>query len=145
MDLIRQNSIISETTLTAYINADYVVLTETPFTLKIGCYSPELKALYQHFNDSSAAFLTAYNPFSNIESDTDNAQANQRLIAELTKRNLRYISGVGRDPKGLWADEASHLVLGLTLADSKDIAAHFRQNALVWVDHNAIPELILMR
>ncbi len=56
-----------------------------------------------------------------------------------------FIPGVGEDPKGEWANEASLLVLGLSLKAAKSLGDKYRQNAIVFAAKDAIFRLTLLR
>ncbi len=137
---------ISPETLLAYQKTIYrVKAMPKAWTLRLGRRSARLISLYRQENLFTAAFLTAYNPYSQKKSKAKNVAAQNRLVEELRKMGLSFISGVGEDPKGQWAGEASLLVLGLNLKDAKAFGAKYRQNALVFAGKNAIPRLILLQ
>jgi len=48
----------------AFAETHYIVHHEAPFAMHIGQPCPELKALMAEHNALSAAFITAWNPFS---------------------------------------------------------------------------------
>ena len=50
--------------LHAFADTHYIVHHEAPFAMHIGQPSPELKAPIAQHNALSAAFITAWNPFS---------------------------------------------------------------------------------
>jgi hypothetical protein len=60
----------------------------------------------------------------------------------LRARSLRAYPGVGQHPQNGWPGESSFLVMGLSLASAKILAAAFDQNALVWSGADATPRLI---
>ncbi len=55
------------------------------------------------------------------------------------------IPGYGRDPTGEWPPEDSVLALGFNLEDSMDFGRRFGQNAVVFIEVNKEPRLILLR
>ena len=132
-------------TVTAYLATEYRVLGSHPFTLKAKQASPELRALYQQEQVQSAAFLTAWNPYSETQTHTDNHAAQMRLLAELSQRQLPVLPGLGCDPLGEWEAEESILILGIGLDDAKTLGNQFKQNALTWAGADATPQLILLR
>ena len=136
---------IALATLDAYVNADYWVGGSTPFTLKIDCFSPQLQFFLQHHQSHCAALITAFNPYSQMLTPQQNACADRRLLAELSRRQLTYIEGVSSDPQQQWSHEKSYLILNLALNQSKRLAQQFQQNGLVWSDADAIPRLVLVR
>lgn len=76
------------------------------------------------------AFITAWNPFSQVQPRSDNRAAQHALLAALRKlRNTLFIRpaiGVGRE----WR-EPSFFVVGPLLAEMDGLAQQFRQNAYV--------------
>jgi hypothetical protein len=129
----------------AYEVTNFHVKAETAFTLNVGKASEVLKALLKKNNVTSAAFITAWNPYSQSLSDEENQSRNEQLKIELIIRSLKFIDGFGQDPLGQWSGEDSFLILGIDLEASKKLGIQFEQNAIVWSDSDAIPKLILLR
>ncbi len=115
------------------------------FVLRIGAYSAPLAELYVSADDSSAAFVTAFNPRSETQSADVNATAHARLGAELAAAGYRLVEGAGEDPDGLWLAERSYLVLGIELEAAQEVGRRYGQNAIVWVGADAVPTLVLLR
>jgi hypothetical protein len=118
------------------------------FILHIDEYSRPLSQLFADSGYRCAAFITASNPFSEPHGVEENLAACARLRDELLRRSCRaehILNGEGRDITGTWPGEKSFLVLGLDLETSRQLGREFRQNAVVWVDEDAIPRLILLR
>ena len=57
-----------------YEKTHFIVQSTPEFVLKIGQYSEELKQLFIHRSLSTAAFITAYNPFSQQLPDDENLE-----------------------------------------------------------------------
>lgn len=132
--------------IAAFKTTNYIVLTEQQdFTLRIGEHSPALGALYKKTNTGWSAFITAYNPLSSLQDHDTNEAANKRLYDHLSSPYRHVFQGNGADPKGLWPPEPSFFVLGIDLPAAKLLGKQFRQDAIVWVDSDAIPQLILLR
>lgn len=129
----------------AYEATNFHVKFEPDFILNVGKASEEVNALFKQNNVSSATFITAWNPYSKPLSEKDNQERNEQLRAELGRRSLKYIDGFGQDPAGQWAGEDSFLVLGISLEAAKKLGNQFEQNAIVWVDEDFVPKLILLR
>ena len=136
---------IADNLLESYRNTDYKVQGQDPFILKIGQSSEPLLRLYKQHRCDCAAFITASNPFSQKLDPSINAQRHLDLMADLTSRSLIFIDGVGigKDPD--WPGEASFLVIGLALEASRVLGTKFNQNAIVWCDAEAMPQLVLLR
>lgn len=72
----------------AFTETDYIVHHEPPFTMNIGKPSPALKALMTEHNALSAAFITAWNPFSQNLPALENKARQDELKANLKRRGL---------------------------------------------------------
>lgn len=142
---MRQDTLIPAETVQAYLATEFRVLNPAPFTLRLSQASAELQALYRQSDVQCAAFLTAWNPYSESRSATDNEGAQRCLLKDIGELKLRAIPGIGLDPSGEWEGEPSCLVLGMSQAVARDIGNRFKQNAIVWAGSDAIPELILLR
>jgi hypothetical protein len=129
----------------AYRATNYRVLGENPFVLKIGQSSVPLKNLYHEHGCRSAAFLTAWNPFSRPTANDENSRLQALLEIELSGVSTALVPGIGEDSSGQWPGEESTLALGLSLSDAKSIGIRFEQNAFVWIDGDANPELLILK
>ena len=138
-------SILDIDLISAYEVTNFHVKAEPAFTLNVGKASEELKALFKQNKVTSAAFITAWNPYSKSLSVKENQARNDQLKNELIIRSLKFIDGFGQDPLGQWSGEDSFLVLGIDLEASKKLGNQFEQNAIVWMDEDAVPKLILLR
>ena len=135
---------ISSDLIAAYQATLYCVNGCVPeFTLRIGQHSRALADLYQKMGISSAAFITAWNPNSQPLPADVNDVRQKNLIACLLEMGVPFYLGEGSSPDGKWR-EPSLLALGIKKADARALAAQFEQNAFVYCDQDAIPELILM-
>lgn len=137
---------LSKTMINAYRTAHYRVATATPpFVLLIKKQSLELAALMKLHDVTNAAFLTAYNPFSRLTDRNLNIRAHKALMGELIRMGLVYFEGAGEDPSGKWKSEPSFLVLGIPMEDARKLGDKYKQNAVVWADGDAVPQIILLR
>jgi hypothetical protein len=139
---IHQNHSISKELWQAYEETEFKVYSDNSFTLKIGNYSDELNSLINESKCLSAAFITAYNPFSKQLSESENSERQDGLRQELAKRGLKCYDGVGQHPSGQWPGEPSLLILGLSKEAALALARNLEQNAFVWSDSSAVPQLI---
>ena len=112
--------------------------------MKVGKSSAELVKWFQT-NDDQAAYITAWNPFGRKISDNENYVAEQKLIAEIESRELFYLKGESIDPSGLWPNEPSLLIFGITLESAKELVKRYRQNGFIYISDDAKPQLILLR
>jgi hypothetical protein len=130
----------------AYLATDYRLgHTKQDIVLTIGLHSNRLAALYKDKDVNCGAFITAYNPKGVIQPDFANEKAHLQLAAKLKLLGLHAIEGSGSEENSEWPSEKSFFALGLNRADSIEIGLHFDQDAIVWVDETAVPELVLLR
>jgi hypothetical protein len=141
-------SAIAEDLIMAYRSAHYRAGSgRDAITLRVDEPSEPLSRLFAVSGHRCAAFITACNPFGAQES----LEANMRACAALRDRLDSYVArpdqiieGMGIDPSGEWPAEKSFLVLGLDLDASCILGEEFGQNAIVWVEADAVPRLILL-
>lgn len=131
--------------IAAYEVTNFHVNADPAFILNVNKASAELKTLFKHNRVDSAAFITAWNPYSEALSSEENQARNGQLENELNQRSLKFIKGVGQDPLGQWTGEDSFLVLDISLEASKKLGVQFEQNAIVWAGKDAVPQLVLLR
>ncbi len=138
-------SAIPDELFKAYRSTHYRVLEPSDFVFRIGEYSESLALLYKEEDVSSAAFLTAWNPFSRTTEQRLNDKADQKLRDMLQADNIRFLNGMGEDPEGLWSAERSVLALGISLETAIAIGEMYYQNAIVWIAADAVPQLKVLR
>jgi hypothetical protein len=138
-------SSIPRQTIEAYLATDYSIWGSRRFILRIEQRNDDLTALYQRYEVSSAAVLTAWNPHSETRSDRENQNAQMELISEIDRLCLRHEPGEGTDPSGKWPPEPSRLVLGIDLETAQSLGRKFMQNGFVWIDTDGVPLLVLLR
>ena len=138
-------SSVNEELQEAYRATNYNVLGPPSFTLKIGVESPDIANLYRDYDVSTAAFLTACNPFSAPTPEHENELKQQQLEERLHELSVSFLQGMGEDPSGEWAGETSLLALGISREAATRLGNDFRQNAIVWISADRIPELIFLK
>jgi hypothetical protein len=139
------NSQISQETIQAYRETEFRVFAEKSLVLKISTKSEELLELYKVTRSETCAFETACNPIGDLLSEEQNFELQKQLEEEIKFRGLNYIPGEGKHPVGDWPGESSFLIFDLSLESSKTLGKKFNQNAVVWCDKDAVPQLILLR
>ena len=126
--------IISPDLVKAYRNAHYFVHHgQEVLLLKVGAINHALSALMKSYGAQSAAFLTAYNPYSQIQSQAQNEAAHAQLLGRLEGCHIESIEGLGVDPSSSWDGEVSVLALGINVSQAEQLAHEFGQNAYVWI------------
>ena len=113
--------------------------------LQVGQFSNSLESEHKLRGSDCSAFITAYNPYSNVLDEVDNAKRQKALTDELQRRSLNFADGIGRHPSNQWPGEPSYLVFGLSLEASKTLGVRFEQDAIIWCGIDCIPQLILLR
>lgn len=137
---------ISADKIKAFESTNYWVHAESGlFALRVGEYSDKLYQLYRATNQICGAFITAYNPYSEQRDDATNRAAQLRLAEHLQALAPLVLDGEGKDPEGKWPGEPSLFALGLDQKAARLIGEQYRQDAIIWVDRDAIPQLILLR
>ncbi len=140
-------TVLSTELINDYLSAWYQVQIESAhlITLHIGEYTEPLATLLQTTGSRHAAYITACNPASQILAPEENRVATVRLREQLTSYSKYIYAGESIDPAGKWPAEASFLVLGIDLAAAATIGYSFGQNAILWINTDAIPRLVLLR
>jgi hypothetical protein len=119
----------------AYREAIYIVNEgDDAIALKVGEVSPALATLMKLHKAHTAAILTAYNPYSEIQPSADNERMQAALVAELKATATVCFNAIGSDPEGEWEPEASTLALGISLVEAERLADRFGQNAFIWIN-----------
>ena len=119
----------------AYREAIYIVNEgDDAIALKVGEVSPALAALMHVHKATTAAILTAYNPYSEIQPSAENERRQAALVAELKATAVVCFDAIGSDPNGDWEPEASTLALGISLVEAERLADQFGQNAFIWIN-----------
>lgn len=133
------------TLLRAYQAAEYhLYLGQELLVFYIDKAQPELDSLLQSYGVSSAAFITAYNPRSQLLDEQSNLAAQAQLETILFAQSLAYLSGCGVDPKGIWPPEPSFMIFGLTQESARLLGQQFQQNAIVWIEAEKAPRLLFI-
>jgi hypothetical protein len=119
----------------AYREAIYIVNEgDDAIALKVGEVSPALAALMHVHKATTAAIITAYNPYSEIQPSAENERMQAALLAEIKPKSITCFDAIGSDPEGEWEPEASTLALGISLVEAERLADQFGQNAFIWIN-----------
>ncbi len=138
-------SLIDHDTIQAFLETEYHVFGDSPFTLKIGEQNSALAAACKNNHAESSAYITACNPNSKILDDFTNADRQNSLRRELVERNLAFLEAEGKHPSSDWPGEASFLIFGIDLEAASDLSSRMQQDAFVWSGPDYVPQLILLR
>ena len=138
------NKTIHPGLIRAYREAKYVVEYLEPIVLGIGQANQKLKELLEVFEVKTAAFITAFNPYSEVLSDAENEQAQNRLVSDIEGLGCELVYGYGQDMAEQWPREQSLLALGITESKAEILADKYGQNGFVWIGSlDAFPVLRL--
>tara|TARA_A100001011_G_C14258411_1_gene821179 strand:+ start:381 stop:794 length:414 start_codon:yes stop_codon:yes gene_type:complete len=128
----------------AYLNANYFILEKEQFKFQIGAYSKDFENLFKQYNVNTGSFISAYNPRSQPTIQIQNKDKHRRFKNRLLKDSLRFLEAVSTDPLGNWPPEYGFLVLGVNKNKAIQFGISLCQNAIVYIDFKAVPELILV-
>ena len=115
------------------------------FVLRHDEHSKVLEECHRAFGVTCSAYITAWNPRSEVMSREQNEAAQARLEAEVQAAGLECLRGIGVDPSGPWPGEPSVLVLGISTDDAMRLGREYGQNAIVLVGRDAVPRLTMIR
>ena len=137
---------ISAELIAAYQATEYRVADlEGGFVLKIGQRSVEVARLLSRTGHTEAIFITAENPYSRPVSLPENHSNQIRLRDDLLALGATVLAGEGQGQDTAWPAEASFLAIGVTRVQGCQLGSKYRQNAIVWIDPESIPTLLLLR
>ncbi|MBK7353839.1 MAG: DUF3293 domain-containing protein [Nitrosomonas sp.] len=139
-------SVLSAQLIQNYLDAIYQANSHFgKLTLRIGKYCDILSRLMIAAKLSNALFITAYNPYGQLQSIQNNDLAQIELRKQLKQYSTSVYPGESIDPRNNWPAESSYLTLGIDLPHSIRLGIQFKQNAIVWGGDDAVPRLILLR
>jgi len=135
---------ISPNLIRAYREAKFVLESNTPITLLVGQCNRDLSTLLRNHQKSTAAFITAFNPNSKVQTDHENLKDQNFLIKDVDQLGLKFIAGYGQDIAEKWPREDSILILGITEYQAETLTDKYSQNAFIWIGStDAFPALRL--
>lgn len=125
----------------AFRQARYEVL-EPKFEFKIGEVSTGLNRLLEQYRRRTFAFITPFNPGSQVIPDSDNEERFQSFNKAVSK----YVTfeGYGGGQAEGWPLERSLLILGISLSSAKRLGRRFGQDAIVFGFRNKPPEIVVL-
>jgi len=135
---------VGEDLLEAYRRTTF--LADTPrarLALRVGQRSAQLDDLLATHDVTSWAYVTAFNPGSQllpVEENLPRHRELERLVASLGYESYPG-EGVGDD--GQWPPEASFLVLGIARNDAARLGQRFGQIAVVYGELGQTAELVV--
>ena len=128
--------VIDPVLIKAYRQAEYEVQANPQhYILRIGEVNHALVEQMKKEQVTTAAYLTAFNPYGQQIGLEENQRAQKQLLVDLDLLSIHYLQGQGRDAAGVWPSEPSVLALGITLQDAEILADRYGQNAFVWISN----------
>ena len=127
--------------LKAYNTTEYKVYSPA-IVIKIGIGNQVLNDLLISLNVSTWAYITAFNPFSKILTESENFKRHEELKVKIG--NYKYFEGEGVGEDKTWKPEISFLIVGISLNDAIGIGKFYEQNAIVVGEINGVPELKIL-
>lgn len=120
-------------TIAAYEATDYRVETsDGVVTVRIGERVPE--RLWRGINGVRPerwAIVTAFNPFSRLQTDEENQRHHEDLERRVAAAGYLWLHATGADPRGEWPAEKSVAILNPSNEELDDLMRAFGQNAVV--------------
>ena len=143
--VILVRSVIPSNLIESYLATEYQIDSIPKIALHINEHSESLARLFSVSQLACAAIISAYNPFSQLQSNDKNLISHELLRKHLSGYSCKTIESCNIDPIHSWPLEKSFFVLGLDLNTVRTLGQQFNQNAIVWIGADAIPQLILLR
>jgi hypothetical protein len=92
--------------------------------------------------ETTAAYITAFNPHSKVQSPEKNRLAHERLKGLVA--GYPSCPAESRDPVRQFPPEKGLLVLGIQRPEAMAIGRVLQQNAIVFIEKSRPPELIVL-
>ncbi len=127
----------------AYLRTTYRVFAATALDIRVGRRHPELDLILGEFPAETWAFLTAFNPRSQLLPEAENLRRLRLLENALRAAGDTYIyNGVGIGDAAGWEAERSFFVAGISRTAAARLAKQFEQNAIVFGEIGGLAELL---
>jgi len=114
------------------------------FEFQPNVFSLDLQKLHHTHSCQTSALITAFNPYSVEQSAQTNDNLQAQLVHDLKGDGFTLLNGYGKgsDESLDWV-EMSVLALNIDYDSAVKYARKYKQNAFVWVDASAIPQLVI--
>ena len=104
--------------------------------------SSKAASLLRPFAPAGGFFITAWNPLGKELTPEENQKANQTLKEKLLKQDLNVTDGYGESKDGKWRED-SFFAYPIDKETSIKLCCDFHQHAVVYVNYDGLPELLL--
>jgi len=118
-------------TVAAYESTDYFVHEAERVLLRIGDPAGSHRSWFERMDAQSATIMTAWNPLGEEKSRAENDRAQDKLLAAIGMKQLRWLPASGEDPSGAWQPEPGFCVFDAPEEVLDEWLVEFRQNAAV--------------
>jgi hypothetical protein len=126
----------------AYQETSYTVF-DKDITIRIGEKCDALDYLLKETSHREWAYITPYNPYSEVMPDTENEKRMKRLKDRVAEYSYLEGEGVGTDSN--WKPERSLLIMGISKEEASKIGHEFSQFAIVTGQLDQPAELVMLR
>lgn len=131
--------------VSAYLKTKYwteaVRMDESGLFFEIGQPAPDLESQLEAHDFRTFAFITAWNPASQMLDQWHNQWRNLQLEIELHPHCRLLRRGLGVGQEGDWPPEESFMCLNIPLEKAAELGRQFGQNAIVCWEKGGLPEL----
>jgi hypothetical protein len=110
--------------------------------LRVGSPNRSLDRALAAHGTSRWAFITAWNPQSELRAHWFNTARHLTLLYSLRRAGFVWVSAVAQSDTFDWPPEIGVLVLGITRAQVRRLGRRFRQNAVVVGRRSGAAELV---
>ena len=114
--------------INAYKETDFIVY-DPAIVIKVSQANSLLDELLLKNQATVWAYITAWNPYSELTDKNLNEERNDQLHKDIRPYKFFEGEGVGRDPS--WEPEKSFLILGISREEAIRFGKKYRQNAIV--------------
>jgi hypothetical protein len=125
--------------MAAYAAAEYLV-PSLRCTIRVDELCPEADAWLEEAGLDTWVFITAWNPWSVVLPQEENAARHHKLLALVG--HLPHLHGIGRDLSGAAPDEEGLLVGGLSLEEGVHLAQELDQAAILFARYREPVQLV---
>ena len=125
----------------AYAKTRYIV---EDIVIQVGKKNEKLDNLLIENNCTTYAFITAYNPLSELLTTEQNELRHKQLINYVETRGYKFDLGYGEGTKG-WPNEMSLLIIDISKEEAIACGIAFNQKAIIFGQLRASTSLLMLQ
>lgn len=130
----------------AYRQTLYQVFSEDKtISIRVGTRNPTLDQLVKHHYQEQWVLITAYNPYSQLQTPHANQVQNASLAKDLWPLHVPIFRAIGQDDARQWPAEESFFVIGIGLQEAIALGQKYDQNAILVGNVGHAPQLLWLR